>query len=62
MRTFVFLQATDLFENRLQVHVEPMAVAEELQEMTRANGTAGVVDEFAGGGQTIGEDFKLFPL
>lgn len=60
--TFVFLQATDLFENRLQVHVEPMAVAEQLQEVARTNGTACVVDEFAGRGQTIGEDFKLLPL
>lgn len=60
--TFVFLQATDLFEDRLQVHVEPMAVAEQLQEVTRTNGTARVVDEFAGRGQTIGEDFKLLPL
>lgn len=60
--TFVLLQATDLFENRLQVHVEPMAVAEQLQEVARPNGAACVVDEFAGRGQTIGEDFKLLPL
>lgn len=60
--TFVFLQATDLFEERLQVHVEPVAVAEQLQEVPRANRTARVVDELAGRGQTIGEDFKLLPL
>lgn len=39
-----------------------MAVAEQLQEVARANGAARVVDEFAGRGQTIGEDFKLLPL
>lgn len=31
--TFVFLQSSDLFEDRLQVHVEPVAVAEQLQEV-----------------------------
>lgn len=60
--TFVFLQAADLFENGLQVHVEAMAVAEQLQEVTGANRAACVVDEFPGRGQTIGEDFKLLPL
>ena len=60
--TFIFLQATDLFENRLQVHVEPMAVAEQLQEVTRTNRTACVVDEFTCRGQTIRKDFKLLPL
>lgn len=60
--TFVFLQATDLFEDRLQVHVEPMAVAEQLQEVTRTNRTACVVDEFTCRGQTIRKDFKLLPL
>lgn len=60
--TFVFLQATDLFENGLQVHVEAMAVAEQLQEVTGANRAACVVDEFTGRGQPVGEDFKLLPL
>lgn len=60
--TFVFLQATDLFENRLQVHVESVAVAEQLQEVTRAHGTTCVVDEFTGRGQTVRKDFKLLPL
>lgn len=60
--TFVFLQATDLFENRLQVHVEPVAVAEQLQEVTRAHRTTCVVDEFTGRGQTVRKDFKLLPL
>lgn len=60
--TFVFLQAADLFEDGLQVHVEAMAVAEQLQEVTGANRAACVVDEFTGRGQTIGEDFKLLPL
>lgn len=60
--TFVFLQATDLFENGLQVHVEAMAVAEQLQEVAGANGAACVVDEFTGRGQPIREDFKLLPL
>lgn len=60
--TFIFLQPTDLFENRLQVHVESVAVAEQLQEVARAYGTTGVVDEFAGRGQTVGKDFKLLPL
>lgn len=39
-----------------------MAVAEQLQQVARTNGAAGVVDEFAGRGQTIWEDFKLLPL
>lgn len=60
--TFVFLQPSDLFENRLQVHVEPVAVAEQLQEVARAYGTTGVVDEFTGRGQTVRKDFKLLPL
>lgn len=60
--TFVFLQPTDLFEDRLQVHVEPVAVAEQLQEVAGANGTTGVVDELAGRRQTVREDFKFLPL
>lgn len=60
--TFVFLQPTDLFEDRLQVHVEPVAVAEQLQEVAGANGTTGVVDELAGRRQTVGEDFKFLSL
>lgn len=60
--TFVLLQAADLLENRLQVHVEPVAVAEQLQEVTRAHRTAGVVDEFTRRGQTVWKDFKLLPL
>lgn len=60
--TFIFLQPTDLFKNRLQVHVEPVAVAEQLQEVARAHGTTCVVDEFTGRGQTVRKDFKLLTL
>ncbi len=60
--TFVFLQPPNLFENRLQVHVESMAVAEQLQEVARAHGAAGVVDELPSRGKTVRKDFKLLPL
>lgn len=60
--TFIFLQPTDLFEDGLQVHVEPVAVAEQLQEVARAQGAACVVYELTSRGQTVGKDFKLFPL
>lgn len=60
--TFVFLQPTDLLEDRLQVHVEPVAVAEQLQQVAGAQRAARVVDELPGRGQTVGEDLKLFPL
>lgn len=51
-----------MFEDGLQVHVEAMAVAEQLQEVTGTDWAACIVDEFTGRGQTIGEDFKLLPL
>lgn len=51
-----------MFENRLQVHVESVAVAEQLEEVAGANGAARVVDELTGRGQTVGEDLKLLPL
>lgn len=60
--TFVLLQPADLFENGLQVHVEPVAVAEQLQEVARAQGATCVVDEFTRRGQAVGEDLKLLPL
>lgn len=60
--TFIFLQSTDLFENRLQVHVEPVAVTEQLQEVARSQGTTCVVDEFSGRWESVREDFKLLPL
>lgn len=60
--TFVFFQTTDLFENRLQVHVEPVTVTEQLQEVAGAHRTTCVVDEFTGRGEAVGKDFKLLPL
>ena len=60
--TFIFLQPTDLFENRLQVHVEPVAVTEQLQEVARAQRTTCVVDEFTGRGESVRKDFELLPL
>lgn len=62
VNTFVFLQAADLLENGLQVHVEPVAVAEQLQEVAGAQRAAGVVDELTGRGQAVGKDLKLLPL
>lgn len=51
-----------MLENRLQVHVEPVAVAEQLQEVARAHGAAGVVDEFPRRGKAVGKDLKLLAL
>lgn len=60
--TFVFLQPADLFEDGLQVHVESVAVAEQLQEVAGTHRAPGVVDELPGRGKPVGEDLKFLPL
>lgn len=46
--TFAFLQLPDVAQHGLQVHVEAVAVAQELQEVSGAQGAARVVDELPG--------------
>lgn len=60
--TFVFLQLPDVAQNRLQVHVEAMAVAQELQKMSGTHGAPCVVDELPGRRQAIWENLKLLTL
>ena len=60
--TFVFLQLPDVAQNGLQVHVEAMAVAQELQKMSGAHGAPRVVDELPGRRQAIWENLKLLTL
>ena len=47
-RTFVFLQLPDVAQDRLQVHVEAVAVTQELQQVSGAHGAPRVVDELPG--------------
>lgn len=60
--TLVLLQLADLAQHGLQVHVEPVAAAEQLQEVTGAQRAARVVDEFPGRGQPVGKDLELLAL
>lgn len=60
--TFVLLQPADLLQHRLQVHVEPVAVAQQLQEVAGARRAAGVVDELPRRGKAVGKDLELLPL
>lgn len=46
--TFIFLQLPDVAQDRLQIHVEAVAVAQELQEVSGAHGTPCVVYELPG--------------
>lgn len=46
--TFVFLQLPDVAQDGLQVHVEAVAVAQQLQEVPGAQGAPRVVDELPG--------------
>lgn len=61
-RTFVLLQPADLLEDGLQVHVEAVAVAQQLQEVAGARRAAGVVDELTRRGKAVGKNLKLLPL
>ena len=60
--TFVLLQVAHLLEDRLQVHVEAVAVAEQLQQVAGAHRAARVVDQLPGAGQPVGQDLKLLAL
>ena len=60
--TFALLQPADLLEERLQVHVEPVAAAEQLEEVAGAEGAARVVHELPGRRQPVWEDLKPLPL
>ena len=60
--TFVLLEAAHLFEHRLQIHVEPVAVAQQLQEMPGSNRTPGVVHQFTSRREAVREDLKLLTL
>lgn len=46
--TFVLLQLPDVAQDGLQVHVEAVAVAQQLQEVPGAQGAPRVVDELPG--------------
>lgn len=60
--TFIFLQLPDVTQHRLQIHVETVAVAQELQEVSGAHGAPRVVDELPGGGQAIWQNLKFLTL
>lgn len=60
--TFVFLQLPDVAQNGLQVHVEAMTVAQELQKVSGAHGAPRVVDELPGRRQAIWQNLKLLTL
>lgn len=62
LRTFVFLQLPDVAQDRLQIHVEPVTVAQQLQEVSRAHGASRVVDELPGRGQAIWQNLKFLTL
>lgn len=46
--TFVFLQLPDMAQDRLQIHIEAVAVAQKLQEVSGAHGAPCVVYELPG--------------
>lgn len=60
--TLVLLQLADLAQDGLQVHVEPVAAAEQLQEVAGAQRAARVVDELPGRGQPVRQDLELLAL
>lgn len=60
--TFVLLQLPDVAQDRLQIHVEAVAVTQELEEVSGAHGAPCVVDELPGGGQAIWQDLKFLTL
>lgn len=49
-------------QDRLQVHVQAVAIAQELQEMAGAGGAARVVDQLPGRGEAIWQNLKLLAL
>ena len=52
----------DLLEDGLQVHVQAVAVTQQLQEVAGAHRTARVVHELPRAGQTVRKDLELLPL
>lgn len=60
--TFILLLLAEVAQDGLQVHVEAVAVAQQLQEMPGARGTARVVDQLPGGRKAIWQDLKLLAL
>lgn len=60
--TFSLLQFLDLLQHWLDIQKEPVAVAEELQQVPRPEGATRVVNQFPRRGQTIWLDLKFFPL
>lgn len=46
----------------LQVHVEAVAIAQQLQEVSGAHGAPRVVDELPGRGQAIRQNLKFLTL
>jgi len=60
--TFILLQVAHLLEDGLQVHVEAVAVAEQLQQVAGADGAARVVHQLPGARQAVGQDLKLLAL
>ena len=60
--TFVLLQLPDVAQDRLQIHVEAVAVTQELEEVSGAHGAPCVVDELPGGGQAIWQNLKFLTL
>jgi len=60
--TLILLQPADLAQDGLQVHVEAVAAAEQLQEVAGAQRAARVVDELPGRGQPVRQDLKLLTL
>ena len=60
--TFILLLLAEVAQDGLQVHVEAVAVAQELQEMPGARGTPCVVDQLPGGGKAIWQNLKLLAL
>lgn len=60
--TFIFLQLPDLAQDGLQIHVEAVAVAQQLQQVPGAQGATRVVYELPGRRQAIRQNLKSFPL
>lgn len=60
--TFVLLQLAEVAQDWLQVHVEAVAIAQQLQEMPGACGTPCVIDQLPGRGQAVGQNLKLLAL